>query len=85
MLRRQSQSFEFVHKSLVLVNIFFLHFFLLFHQFILLLHRYLLLQGVLHILDHHIVSDLGTCHDFGHHFIVYHHLVHLVVEHLHLV
>jgi hypothetical protein len=58
---------------------------MLLHELCLLLHGYLLLQDVLHVLNDSIVSNLSSCHDFGHHFVVYHHLVHLVVEHLHLV
>ena len=58
---------------------------LLLHQLVLLLHRNLHMQGILHLIDDSVGSYLLRVHNFSHHFVINHHLVHILVKEIHLV
>lgn len=79
-----SETLELVHKLVTFNLVLFILDFFFLHQFILCLHRDFSLKDVLHILHHGIVSDLVAVHDLAHHLVVYHHLVHLVIESIEL-
>jgi len=80
-----SQIFKLICKFmsfcflLLINNSFFLK------QFVFLLHGNLLMKCFFHLINHRIVSYLLGIHNLPNHFVIYHHLVHLLVKYVHLV